>query len=313
MESSREAQIEHFWDRHPCDSDRSDRSKGEIEYFQEIERDRYTHQAHIIGLLDSISLKGKRVLEVGTGVGTDARALIARGALYSGVNIDHGSTAMTMAALRAFNLPGRVEQADATALPYEDASFDVVYSYGVLHHIPNVATAVSEIYRVLRPGGLLVVMVYNRDSINYRIEIMFLRKLFVRALLLPGVIGILGMLGYPKDKLARHRDLYRASPGMSDDEWLSRNTDGPDNPYSKVYDRKEAEALLAPFQVVRNDVYFFDYRHWGPIGRCLPRSAIDRLGRRWGWHRVVLAKKPESTDVPAKEQFAYGEVSGRTS
>ena len=79
---------------------------------------------------------------------------------------------------------------------------------------------------------------------------------------------------------------------MSEDEWLSRNTDGPDNPYSRVYDEAQAAALFAGFQIKRQQVFFFNHEHWGPLGRALPRNAVALLGRRWGWHRIVHACKP---------------------
>lgn len=78
---------------------------------------------------------------------------------------------------------------------------------------------------------------------------------------------------------------------MTAEEWLSRNTDGPDNPYSRVYDAKQAAELFKAFRIENNEVYFFDHRHWGWLGRLLPRAVRRVLGRRWGWHRVVYAKK----------------------
>lgn len=287
-----ERQVELFWDSSPCDSKRSGISPGNVDYFLEIERDRYEHQLHIPRLLDNIQWAGKRVLEIGTGVGTDARQLIARGATYTGVNIDRGSTELTKLALTRFGLSGIVQQADATALPFPSNSFDVVYSYGVLHHIPNAQQAVSEIYRVLKPGGEILVMVYNRSSINYYIEIMLLRRIFVRLLSLPGVISALVAMGLPRETLDRHRQLYKARGPMNKAEWVSRNTDGPDNPYSRVYSHSEIERELFMFEVIRNEAYFFDHRHWGPIGQSLPAKMRYALGRMWGWHRVVYGRKP---------------------
>ena len=78
---------------------------------------------------------------------------------------------------------------------------------------------------------------------------------------------------------------------MSDDEWLSRNTDGPDNPYSKVYGAAETTRLLGAFCINRSEIHFFDHRHWGVVGRMLPGRLIGALGRRWGWHRIVCAQK----------------------
>lgn len=285
--------VEAFWNQKPCDSDRSARERGSREYFMEIERDRYSLQEHIPRVLDKIEWRGKSVLEIGTGVGTDARQLIRRGANYHGINVDQGSADITARALSSFSLPGRVEQMSATQMCFADHSFDAVYSYGVLHHVPDVERALREIHRVLKPGGELLMMVYNRSSINYYVEILLLRKMFLRLLGLPGATALLGLLGFPRDKLARHRELYRHSRSMSAQEWLSRNTDGPDNPYSRVYGKTEVQRLLRNFEILSNEVYFFDHRHWGIVGRLLPRSMVRALGRWWGWHRVVHARKPD--------------------
>lgn len=278
-----------YWNGRPCDSDLSDRDRLSRDYFLEIERERYALQPHILDLIASIDWRGKRVLEIGSGVGSDARRIIGMGADYTGINVDRGSTEATSQALRVFSVPGRALQCDATSLDFPDEAFDVVYSFGVLHHIPEVGKTVSEIRRVLKPGGEVLVMLYNRASINYAVEIMFLRKLGVRILSAPGAVALLSRLGLPREKLERHREL--CSRRMSDEEWLSRNTDGPDNPYSRVYDAAEAAELLAGFRIRANEVHFFDHRHWGALGRLLPRGVRRALGRRWGWHRIVHARK----------------------
>lgn len=288
---SAQEQVRAYWDAKPCDSELSDRDRLSRGYFLEIERKRYELQPHIPDILSKIDWHGKRVLEIGTGVGTDARDIIGRGGIYTGINIDRGSTDLTSQALRSFSLPGVVMQGNATSLDFPDGTFDVVYSFGVLHHIPEAEKAVAEIYRVLRPGGELLVMLYNRASINYVVEIMFLRKLGVRIVSLPGAIALLVRMGLPRQKLLRHAELNRRRKQMSDEEWLSRNTDGPDNPYSRAYGAAEAVELLGAFRIKANEAYFFDHRHWGVLGRLLPRNVRHVLGRRWGWHRIVYAQK----------------------
>jgi SAM-dependent methyltransferase len=232
-------------------------------------------------------------LEIGTGVGTDARQMIMRGANYHGINIDQGSCVMTRKALDVFGLVGQVQQMSATDMRFQSNLFDIVYSFGVLHHIPNVEKAISEIRRVLKPGGYLLFMVYNRSSINYQVEIRYLRKWILRVLAAsPWLVTFMGRLGFPKDKLSRHVDLFKKYGKMSDDQWLSRNTDGPDNPYSRVYDKDEIPWLLCEgFKILKNEVYYFDWRHWGVIGRLMPKTLVSWLGKHWGWHRVVLAQK----------------------
>ena len=241
-----------YWDSKPCDSELSDRDRLSREYFLDIERRRYELQPHVHDILSGIRWRRKRVLEIGTGVGTDARLIINSGGVYTGINVDRGSTDATLRALRVFSLSGTVLQQNATALDFPDNAFDVVYSFGVLHHIPEAAKAVAEIHRVLKPKGKLVVMVYNRTSINYVIEIMCIRKLGVWMLAVPGVMAALQWMGLPREKLERHAALRRKNASMTDEEWLSRNTDGPDNPYSRVYSAAEAEDLLAAFDVKTN-------------------------------------------------------------
>ncbi len=285
-------QVREFWNNQPCDSELSDRDRQSREYFLEIERSRYALQPHIPDILARIDWRGKRVLEIGTGVGTDARNIIGRGGSYTGINIDRGSTAATSQALQTFSLPGVAMQGNATGLDFPDNTFDVVYSFGVLHHIPEVDKAAAEIHRVLKPGGELLVMLYNRASINYVVEIMFLRKLALRILSVPGCVALLARMGFPRQKLQRHAELYRRGKPMTDQEWLSRNTNGPDYPYCRgVYGAVDAVELLAAFRIKCNEVHFFDHRHWGVLGRLLPRTLRRMLGRHWGWHRIVHAQK----------------------
>lgn len=288
-------EVEQFWDARPCDSDRSRRLPGTKEYFLDIEADRYSLQRHIRDeILSKIDWRDKAVLEIGTGVGTDARVIISGGADYTGINIDRGSVEVTRQALEVFGLPGKVEQHDATRLPYADESFDVIYSFGAFPCIPDLPRAIGEIHRVLKPGGQVLGLLYNRSSINYHVEIMFLRRLLRPVLAVPGAIPLLSALGLPRDRLEGHRVLFQEKPRMSAAEWLSRNTDGPDNPYISVQDRFEAENLFARFKILSHEVYFFDYRHWGIAGRLMPAPFKRYVGRRWGWHRVVHATKPEA-------------------
>jgi ubiquinone/menaquinone biosynthesis C-methylase UbiE len=284
--------VREFWNQKPCDSDVSDEDNSKKSYYEAIERDRYTHQGHINDILNWIQLKGKLVLEIGTGVGTDARNIIRRGGRYHGINVDQGSVDATKKALSVYALEGKVTRCSATELFFPDNSVDVVYSFGVIHHIPDAERAVAEIARVLKPGGELLIMVYNRSSINYKLEILVLRRVFVRLLRIPGLIKLLGLLGLPEQKLRRHSEIFSAAKNMSAAEWLSRNTDGPDNPYSLVYGKHEIEKLLHAFEMQKNEVFYFDTRHWAFLGKLLPNSLVKYLGKHYGWHRVVYAIKP---------------------
>lgn len=284
--------VSQFWDSEPCDSENSLLSTDSLDYFIEIERDRYFYQRHILDVLDWVDFNSKNVLEIGTGVGTDARQLIARGAIYNGINIDGGSCNITNKALKVFNLNGFVCQMDATDIKFDSGYFDIVYSFGVLHHIPDVQAAICEIHNVIKPGGYFLFMVYNKSSINYLVEIRYLRRWFLSLIKLPACIKILALLGFSTEKLLRHVELFEKYGKMDDTEWLSRNTDGPDNPYSVVYDSDGINYLLGnKFSLIKSEIYFFDWRHWGVFGNLLPRCVTNFLGKKWGWHRVILARK----------------------
>ena len=286
-------QVADFWSQAPCGSQTSDAADRRT-YFREIEERRYRNEPHIPEVARFGDFAGQRVLEVGCGVGTDGRQFAKAGANYKGINLDEGSTQLAQEAFQLFGLPGTVLQKDAEALDFDDNSFDHVYSFGVIHHSPNTETIVQHMYRVLKPGGTLTVMVYNRDSINYRLEIMVLRKI-MRYALWPSFAPrwISAVLKLERDKLERHRQIMMQE-SMTAERWLSINTDGPDCPLAKVYSASEAKRMFrdAGFDRISTCVRFFDARHFGRLGRLLPVSVVKCLGEKAGWHLMVFARKP---------------------
>src|SRR5258705_4475553 len=283
----RRDQVRAQWDRTPWHSEFSTGERLSREFYLDVERQRYALQPHILEILSWIDWRGKRVLEVGAGVGTDARRIIGAGALYTGINVDRGSTEATAQALRAFSLPGVALERDAKSLDFPDGAFDVVYSFGVLQHIPEGQRAVAEIHRVLKPGGEFLLMLYNRTSINYALEIKFLRKLGLRLLRLPGMIPLLARLGLPRAKLQRHLQIYLERGSPSEEEWLGRNTNGPDYPYCRVYDAHEARQLLAGFGILFPRIPFFYHPPRGGLGPLLPGGVRPPLGRGLGGESIV--------------------------
>ncbi|MGH7126816.1 MAG: class I SAM-dependent methyltransferase [Stellaceae bacterium] len=117
---------------------------------------------------------GKRVLEIGLGYGTLGGLLASRGAVYHGLDLARGPVEMMRYRLSLAGVAGaddRVKQGSALAIPFPDASFDFVYSIGCLHHTGDTTTAVSEVRRVLIPGGRAVVMLYNRHSFRQVVQL----------------------------------------------------------------------------------------------------------------------------------------------
>ncbi|MDW8238438.1 MAG: class I SAM-dependent methyltransferase [Acidobacteriota bacterium] len=287
------ADVRAFWEAHPCNSSYSNRTDRRA-YFEEIERRRFETEPHIPIVAQFDQFKDKDVLEVGCGIGTDGFQFARHGARYTGIDLAPTAVAITRERFELFGIPGRFEVANAEErIPFADASFDHVYSCGVIHHSPDTEAIVREMYRVLRPGGTLCVMIYNKTSINYYLQIMFLRKLF-RWLLYPSFMPALvaKLTGFERWKLERHREIMLTRGRLSKQEWISMNTDGPDCPLAKVYTAAEALALFKDFTDVRTEVWHFNRLHWPLIGRLLPERLVQFLGRRWGWHRFVFGRKP---------------------
>lgn len=286
------ATVQNFWDANPCGSQLSDADdrKG---YFAEIERKRYAHEPHIREIARFNDFRYKQVLEIGTGIGTDALQFIRAGANHTGIDLTHAGPKLGREQCVLNGFSGKFTVGNAENVAFADNSFDHVYSFGVIHHSPSTEAIVAEMRRVLKPDGTFTVMIYNRSSINYYIEIMFLRKLF-RWLLYPNAMPrvMSALLGLDRRKLEKHRELLFSKPHMTKDDWISMNTDGPECPLAKVYNKREALKLFSNFNDVRSEVRFFDRTHWPVIGKLIPDSLASFLGNRWGWHRMVYGRKP---------------------
>lgn len=154
MDGGAKPQIRDFWEHEAC---------GE-RYGEDHERVRYQLEPEVLQFADFQSAKGLDVLEIGVGMGADFARWAGAGARAVGVDLTERAVAITSKRLAQQKLQGDVRVADAEALPFGDASFDLVWSWGVLHHTPDTTAAIAEACRVLRPGGRLKVMLYHRHS-----------------------------------------------------------------------------------------------------------------------------------------------------
>jgi ubiquinone/menaquinone biosynthesis C-methylase UbiE len=183
--------------------------------------------------------------------------------------------------------------ADAEQLDFADNTFDIVYSHGVLHHTPDTAGAIREVHRVLKPGGRAVVMLYHRNSYNYRVNISMLRRAGVHLLRWNSGVKLVHLLtGESEDALLEHsRRLKKEREYLSSEEFLSQKTDGAGNPLARVYSQNEARELFKNFSKVEFKVHFLN-KKWLPlIGLILPLSIEKKLASRWGWHLWIYGTK----------------------
>lgn len=286
-------EVRSFWNASPCQAALS-RSEDRRQYFQEISDRRYGgREWHIPTVANFGAFRGKDVLEIGCGIATDGLEFARSGANYTGVDLTPQSIELAKERFGLFEVPARFEVANAEeGLPFADSSFDHVYSWGVIHHSPTPEKIAREMHRVLRKGGTFTVMLYNKTSINYYIEIMFLRKVF-RWLLLPSFMpGLMAAVtGFDKWKLEGHRKVLMGKKRISKAEWISMNTDGPFCPLARVYNRNEAADLFKEFHNVKQEIWEFNVEHWSFVGRAIPESSARWIGRHWGWDRVIYGEK----------------------
>ena len=282
-----------FWQTHPCGTKFSDAEIGTPEFFASLEAHRYRKEWHIPVAANFAATRGLKVLEIGCGMGTDGAQFAKAGADYTGVDLTEAAIELARKRFALSHLNGEFRVSDAENLDFDDESFDLVYSHGVLHHTPDIAAAVSEIHRVLKPRGQAIVMLYHRGSYNYRIGIRVLRRVGAGLLKSESGIKIVHRLtGEPVDSLREHAASLRNANGkFSAAELLNQSTDGAGNPLARVYSRVEARRLFKDFRQVELRAYFLNKRFIPLIGNLLPRSIEAALASRWGWHLWIYATK----------------------
>ena len=163
-QTTQKERVRRFWNARPCGSSHAASEPGSAAFFDEVERKRVELEPFIDRYARFDETAGKELLEIGVGVGTDFIRFVRAGANATGIDLTEGAVELVKRRLALEGFEADVCVGDAENLPFADASFDVVYSWGVLHHTPDTIRAVSEAQRVLRPGATLCVMLYARHS-----------------------------------------------------------------------------------------------------------------------------------------------------
>ncbi len=279
-----EKEIKDFWQSHPCGAelvgDLSSESKETYEdFFKRYDDYRYQIEPHILRNINEIDYNKKRVLEIGLGQGADAEQIIKQGGIYSGVDLTEESVKRTKMRFSLHNLSfEEVKHGSVLNLPFlGDNLFDIVFSHGVLHHVPNIKAAEKEIFRVLKPEGKLIVMLYAKKSLNYKFSISIFRRL---GLLILYFLRInIGGIYQEHLKQAKQKGIWNY---LKMRNFIHVNTDGFSNPYSKVYCLSDVEKDFPNFSIVQ---YHQEFMHAPPL-----KVKWLRLEKWLGWHLWVEMK-----------------------
>jgi ubiquinone/menaquinone biosynthesis C-methylase UbiE len=255
--------VRDFWNADPCGT----RYLGDRTDFDAHARARYELEPYIHAFAGFAQSGGQRVLEIGVGMGADYLEWLKAGAQATGVDLS--SASVERAKFRC-EIAGHVPDlrvCDAEHLPFPDATFDIVYSYGVMHHSPNTPQCIREAWRILKPGGALRIMIYHHPSFTG--FMLWLRYGFLRG-----------------KSLRQSVHDHLESPG------------------TKSYTREEARSMLQGFDQIEFQQVFspgdlllnepsvrFQSLVYRIIWRFFPRFLVRAFGMKLGLFLLISARK----------------------
>lgn len=253
------------WNTDHCGGERGEGAdKGTLEYFLKVESDRYgSYAPWMPKAIGFEKYAGKKVLEIGAGLGTDLAQFAKAGAQVTDFDLAEGHLNFARLNFEVRGLKADFQLGDAEHIPFPDECFDVVYSFGVIHHIPDTQRVVDHIHRVLKPGGEAIVMVYAKHSFNY----------------------------WAKDvyRLWWKQNLRKT---MTMEEILSANTEySPSGarPLVKVYTARQCRRLFRGFSSVRVRKFQLTPGELPRWMRCI--APVSAWGRLMGWNLLINAVK----------------------
>jgi len=158
-------EVTDFWEKESCGTFVTNKKKHTFEYFEEIEEHRYRVEPEIFSFTQFTRYNGKKILEVGVGAGTDFLQFARGGAICYGIDLTKEAIENVKNRFDIYKQKYEYLAAgNSEELHFEDGTFDLVYSWGVIHHSPNMENALKEIVRVCKTGGECKIMLYNRYS-----------------------------------------------------------------------------------------------------------------------------------------------------
>jgi ubiquinone/menaquinone biosynthesis C-methylase UbiE len=257
-------QVQNQWNSNPVGPQYAKVHKPHtLAWYQEIEAHRYgVYGPWMLDVMEFDKHRGEQLLEIGAGIGTDLSQFARNGAVVTDLDLSAGHMAHAQENFALRGLQARFVHHDAERLPFDDNTFDVVYSNGVLHHTPNTRSVVAEIRRVLKPGGKTIIMMYAEDSLHYWLKLLW-------------------RMGLDEGRLQRQsmHDI------MSETVEITANDA---KPLVKVYTRRRLRELFngfADISIVKRQLMPEELPDWL---KWMPMATAEKL---MGWNLIIKARK----------------------
>ncbi len=248
--------VEDFWNGRPCNIRHSPKPVGSREFFDEVEQRKHFVEWHIPGFAQFDRWKHQRVLEVGCGIGTAAVNFARAEADYTGIELSKASLDLTLKRFEVYGLKGKLQLCNAEELSkHVERDYDMVYSFGVIHHSPNQRAIVEEIRKVIKPAGEFRCMLYAKNSWK---DIMIEAGLDQPE----AQRGCPIATTYTEDMV---HELYRG---------LFKVT-------------SITQAHIFPFVIGKYVNYEYELQPWF---KAMPPEMFAALERRLGWHMLIVAE-----------------------
>lgn len=253
-------EVRDYWDSRPCNVRHSSAPLGSRQYFDEVEQRKYLVEPHIPKFAEFDRWSGRKVLEVGCGIGTDAVKFARAGSIYTGIELSQISMDMAQERFRLYGLQGaflqaNAEELDSLGLPEE--SFDLIYSFGVLHHTPNHHRALDQISRLVKIGGTVKVMVYAENS-------------WKAAMIRHGLDQPEAQYGCPIAKTFTKETVL---------EWFSA---------SSLHVQEMQQDHIFPYVIEKYVNYEYEVQPWF---KAMPEKLFEALEKELGWHLMITATR----------------------
>jgi SAM-dependent methyltransferase len=248
--------IVEYWDRQPCNINHSKSEVGTVEFFEENSNKRYKVEPHLRDLAQFHLYQGKRVLEIGCGMGADAAEFAKHGAEYVGIDISEESVRLAQQRFQVLGLSGQffVHNAEEDFSKY--GKFDLVYSCGVLHHYPDIDTIIDNIHKVLVDNGEFKFLVYAKNSWKY-------------AMIRKGLDQYEAQAGCPYAKAYTNEEIYTLLEGKFD-----------------IGRIRQAHCFM--WNVGKYKQNIFELEPWFD---AMSPEMREAMGEYLGWHLLVKANK----------------------